>query len=127
VLCTQSQGRVVVGKSVSRHHSHCDWQRTELRRVYRGTGKMETAWASGVYGGTAVAERHSATGSIYSGHPGVDRSHHASHLVSHIISSYRTVNYTLYHSRLFISVAPSETLCGDTQLSGFSQPGSIQC
>jgi len=61
-----------------------------------------------------------ATGSIYSGDPGVDRSQLASHLVEHnLISSYHTTNYTLHLLHLLISLAFSETPCG------FSQPGSI--
>jgi len=31
----------VVGKSVSHHHRHSAWQRTEQWRVYRDTGMME--------------------------------------------------------------------------------------
>jgi len=61
-----------------------------------------------------------ATGGIYSGDLGVDRSQLASHLVEHhLISSYHTTNYTLHLSHLLISLAFSETPCG------FSQPGSI--
>jgi hypothetical protein len=40
----------VAGKSVSHHHRHSAWQRTELRRVYGDTGMMETDWATGAYG-----------------------------------------------------------------------------
>jgi hypothetical protein len=50
VLRTKGQGGVVAGKSVSHHHRHSGWQRTELRRVYGDTGMMETDWATGVYG-----------------------------------------------------------------------------
>ena len=42
-------GDVVVGKSVSHHHRHSAWQRTELRRVYGDTGMMETDCATGAY------------------------------------------------------------------------------
>jgi len=49
----------------------------------------------------------------------------ASHLVSHIISSHCTTNYTLYSYNLFISLTLSETPCGSGQLHGSSQPGSI--
>jgi len=40
----------VAGKSVSHHHRHSAWRRTELRRVYKDTGMMETDWAMGAYG-----------------------------------------------------------------------------
>jgi len=36
----------VAGKSVSHHHRHSAWQRTERRRVYGDTGMMETDWAT---------------------------------------------------------------------------------
>jgi hypothetical protein len=41
---------VVVGKSVSHHHRHSAWQRSELRRVYGDTGMMEMDWATETYG-----------------------------------------------------------------------------
>ena len=62
------------------------------------------------------------TGSIHSGDPGVDILHH---LVSDIITSHYTTNYTLYLSHHFIALALSETPCGSTHLRGSSQPGSI--
>ena len=69
-----------------------------------------------MYGDTGVAEMDGMTGSIYSGDPGVDSLHH---LVSHIISSHYTTNYTIYLSHLLIALALSKTPCGS------SQPGSI--
>jgi len=80
----------VAGKSVSHHHHHSAWQRSERWQVYRDTGmmEMEKDWVTGAYGDAGVMEMGCATGSIYSGDPGVDR--------SHLISSYHTTNYTLY-------------------------------
>ena len=92
----------VARKSVSHHHRHSAWQRTELRRVYGDTGMTEMDWATGADGDTGVTEMEGATGSIYLGDPGVDR------LSSHLVSSYHTTNYTLYHSQLLISLALSE-------------------
>jgi hypothetical protein len=40
----------VAGKSVSHHNRHSAWHRTELRRVYRDTGMMETDCVTGAYG-----------------------------------------------------------------------------
>jgi len=37
---------VVVGKSVSHHHCHSGWQRSEQCRVYRDTWMMGTDWAT---------------------------------------------------------------------------------
>jgi len=65
----------VAGKSVSHHHRHSAWQRTERRRVCGDTGMTEMGWATGAYGDAGVTEMGCATGSIYSGDPGVDRSH----------------------------------------------------
>ena len=45
-------------------------------------------------------EMGGATGNIYSGDPGVDR--------AHLISSYHTTNYTIYHSGLVVWLALSE-------------------
>ena len=50
----------VAGKSVSHHHRHSAWQRTERWRVYRDTGMTEVDWA---------------TGSIYLRDPRADRAH----------------------------------------------------
>jgi len=50
VLRTKGQGGVVAGNSVSHHHRHSAWQRTELRRVYGDRGMMEPDWATGAYG-----------------------------------------------------------------------------
>jgi hypothetical protein len=47
---TKGQGGVVAGKSVSHHHCHSAWQKTELQLVYGDTGMMETDWAMGAYG-----------------------------------------------------------------------------
>jgi hypothetical protein len=66
---------VVAGKSVSHHHRHSAWQRTERRRMYGDTGMTEMDWATG------VTEMDGATGSIYSGDPGVDRSCISYHLI----------------------------------------------
>jgi len=85
----------------------------------------ETDKATGVYGETWVVEMDRATGSIDSGDSRVDKSHHASNLVSHIISSHYKANYTLYLSHHLISLTPSEAPCGATQLRGSPQLGII--
>jgi len=128
----------VAGKSVSHHHHHSAWQRTELWRVYghtgmtdmdwatgadRDTGMTEMDWVMGADGDTGVTEMDGGTGSIYWGNPRVDRG--GLHLVSHLIPSYHTTNYTLHFSHLLISLALAETLCGSTQLGGSLQPGCI--
>jgi len=46
VLRTMGQGGVVAGKSISHHHLHSAWQRTELQRVYGDTGMTELDWAT---------------------------------------------------------------------------------
>jgi hypothetical protein len=47
VLCTNGQGGVVAGKSVSHHHHRCSaWQSTESGEEYGDTGVMETGWAT---------------------------------------------------------------------------------
>ena len=46
----------VVGKSVSHHHRHSTWQKTEQWREYGDTGMMEMDWAIGTYGDTGVTE-----------------------------------------------------------------------
>jgi len=84
----------VVGKSVSHHHRHSAWQRTELRRVYGDTGMTEMDWATGADGDTGVTEMDGATGSIYSGDPGVDR-----------LSSHRIL-YHLIIQRITHSIFP---------------------
>jgi len=61
-------------------------------------------------------------GGIYLGGPGVDSLHCILDLLS---SSYHTMNYTVYHSHLLISLALCETPCVSVQLRGSSQPGSI--
>ena len=71
-------------------------------------------WATGADGNNGVMDMDRATGSIYSGDPGVDRLYLilyliSSHLISsHLISSYHTTNYTLYCSQLLLSLALSE-------------------
>ena len=60
----------VAGISVSHHHRHSAWQRTERWRVYGDTGMTEVDWA---------------TGSIYLRDAGVDR-HHL------ILLSYNEIN-----------------------------------
>jgi len=40
----------VAGKSVSHHHRHSDWQRTEPRRVYGDKGMTETHSVTRAYG-----------------------------------------------------------------------------
>jgi hypothetical protein len=71
----------------------------------------EMGCATEVYGGAWVLEMGCAMGSIYSADPGVDR--------VHIISSHYTINYAVYHSHLWMSLALSETPCV------FSQAGSV--
>jgi len=111
----------VAGKSVSHHHRHSAWQRTELRRVNGDTGMTEMDWATGADGDSGVTEMDRATGSTYSEDPGVDRSC----ISSCIISSHYTTNYTLYLSHLLISlVLPG--IRRSTQLRGSSGPGSIK-
>jgi len=47
VLCTNGQGGVVAGKSVSHLHlCRSGWQRTELRGAYGDTVVMEMGWAT---------------------------------------------------------------------------------
>jgi len=82
VLPTLGQAEVVAGKSVSHHHRHSDWQRTEVRQVYGDTGMIETDWAMGAYGDTGVAEMDGVTGSIYSGDPALDCLHRILYLIS---------------------------------------------
>ena len=98
---------VVAGKSVSHHHRHSTWQRTELQRVYADTGMMETDWATLAYGDTGVPEMDGVMGSIYLGDPGVDS--FLCIISSHTISSHYTMNYTLHVSHLLISLALSAT------------------
>jgi len=87
---------------------------------------METDWATAAYRDTGVPGMDRVTGVIYSEEPGVDSLHRILYLIPyHLISSHYTTNYTLNHSHLFISLTLSETLCGSTQMSGFSQPGTI--
>ena len=71
----------VAGKYVSHHHRHSSWTRIEQRQVYGDMGMTEMDWATG------VKEMDAATGSIYSGDPGVDRfriilSYNESHTLS---------------------------------------------
>ena len=82
----------VAGKSVSHHHRHSAWQRTEPRRVCGDTGMTEMGWATAAYGDAGVTEMGCATGSIFLGDPGVDRlpSHLVSYISSHLTSSYHT-------------------------------------
>jgi hypothetical protein len=56
----------VAGKSVSHHHRHSAWQRTELRLGYGDTGMMQTGWPTGANRDTGVAEMDGVTGA-YSG------------------------------------------------------------
>jgi hypothetical protein len=82
VLCTKGQGGVVAGKSVSHHHRHSAWQRTERWRVCGDTGMTEMSWA---------------TGSIYSGDPGVDRSHLvSSHLIILSYNELHTLSFPAF-------------------------------
>jgi hypothetical protein len=99
----------VAVKKISHHHCHSAWQRTVLWLLYRKTGIMETDWATGVKGDTAIAKMVRDTGRVHLEDPVVDRSHHASHLVCHIISFHYTTNYTVFLSHLLISLALSET------------------
>jgi len=88
------------GKSFSHHHRHSAWQRTELRRVYGDTG---------------ITEMNGATGSIYSGDPGVDS------ILSHLII--QRITHSIF------PIFRSHSLCPrfrrSTQLRGSSRPGSI--
>jgi len=63
-----------------------------------------------------------ATGSIYSGDPGVDRP--TSHLISHLVPSYHTTNSTHYLSHLLISLVLSGSH-RSTQLRDSLRPGGI--
>jgi len=77
---------IMAGKSISHHHCKSAWQRTELQRVYAGTGMTETDWETGVYWDTGVAEMDGVMGGIYSGNPGVDSLHRILYLISsHLI------------------------------------------
>jgi len=64
---------VVVRKSVSHHHRHSTWQKTELWRQSRGTVLMEMDWATGADRDSGVTEMDRVMGSIYPGDPGVER------------------------------------------------------
>jgi hypothetical protein len=55
----------VAGKSVSYHHFHSAWQRTELHPIYRDTGMTVMDWAMGADRDTGVMEMDGETGSIY--------------------------------------------------------------
>jgi len=104
----------VAAKSVSHHHRHPAWQRTEQWQVCGDTGMMEMGWA---------------TGSIYPGDPGVDRlsSHLVSQLASHLIISSHLIIQRITHS--IVPSIWSHSYCprfrGSTQLLGSSQPRSI--
>jgi len=110
----------VAGKSVSHHHHHhhyhrSAWQRTERRRAYGDTGIMETDWVTaGVrryrdegdrLGEGGCTEMDGATGSIYSGDPGIDRlsSALASHLASRLVSSHIFLLYNELYTPSFAS------------------------
>jgi hypothetical protein len=94
VLRPKGLGGVVVGASISHHHRHSAWKRTEPREVYGDTWMTKMDWAMGADGDTALTEMDRATCSIYLGHPGVDRisSHSVSH---HLISPYHRSYYVL--------------------------------
>jgi hypothetical protein len=93
----KKSGRVV-GKSVSHHHRHSAWQRTELQQVLGDTWMMETDWATG-YRDTGVAELDRVTGSIHSGDSGVDSLHRILYLVSyHHISSHLIIHRITHSS-----------------------------
>lgn len=67
-----------------------------------------------------------ATGSIYSGGSGADRSYHVlCSESSHNITSHCTTNHRLYVAYLLISVALAETPCGSMELRGSPKPGGI--
>jgi len=116
---------IVAGNSISHHHRHSAWQRTELQREYGEEWITEMGWAMAAYWDGGVAEMGCTTGSICSGDPGVDGSQLASHLVSsHLTSS--------YHIQITHSIVPSlrsDSFCprshGSTQLHASSRPGSI--
>jgi len=73
----------------------------------------------GVYGDTVVPDVDYATGSIYSGHPSVDRHH----LI--FISSYHSTKiYTLFFPT-FVLTCSCLRFHQSTQLRGPSRPGSI--
>ena len=95
VLHRKGQEGVVAGKSVSYHHHQSAWQRTELRRVYRDTGMMETDWVTEGYGDTGMAEIDRVTGDICSGHPGVDSLHGISY---YFISLYKELHILSFPS-----------------------------
>lgn len=59
----------VVEISISHHHRPSAWWRTEWLQVDGNTGMTEMDWGAG------VSQMDGAMGSIYSGDPGVDRSH----------------------------------------------------
>jgi hypothetical protein len=64
---------IVVGKSVSHHHHHSAWQKTELWQEYRGTGMMEMDRVTGADGDIGVTEMDRATGCRDPGDSGVER------------------------------------------------------
>ena len=78
----------MAGKSVSHHHRHSAWQRTELQPVYGDTGLTEIDCATGADRNTGVMKMDRATGSIYLGDPKVDTSELAPQIVSYLIPSH---------------------------------------
>ena len=80
----------MAGKSVSHHHCHSAWQRTELRWVYGDTVMTEMGCVTAAYRDAGVTEMGCATGSMYLGDPRVDR--------SDIILSYNKLDTTSFES-----------------------------
>jgi len=99
-----SQG--VAGKFISHHHRHSAWHRTQLWGVYESTGMTEMDRGTAAYWDAGVMAMGWATGSIYSRDPGVDII--SSGTISHLVSSYHTMNYTPCLSNLSISRTLSE-------------------
>jgi len=93
----------VGGKSLSHHHRHWAWQRTERQRVYGDPvmTKMDLV--------TAVADRGRATGSIHSGDAAVDRSHsllvwfHGSSQLGSIISFHHHLSFVELELRFLMN------------------------
>jgi len=109
---------VVVGKYISHNHPHSAWQMTERWRVCGDTAITEMSWVMRAHRDAGVMEMGCTMGSLYSGDPGVDRSH-----------PYHQIIQPITHS-----ISPnvwSPLLClrfgGSTQLRWFSYLGSIRC
>ena len=108
----------VVGKSLSHHHRHSAWQRTELKWVYKDIGMTEMDRAMGADGDTGVKAMVNATGSI------VRWPHGRLTIIASCISSYHTMNYTL-NFPLFWSYLLLPRFHGSTKLHGSSRLGGI--